>query len=479
MSGGEVTHDPRGPLVLAEGRRALFRVPRRVACDLVLEESSRCAPKHHRYLSGFSQAIDLESTRSRVIKGAPEERAMNEQNGDAGRVLVVDDEASITDLLSMALRYEKFTVLAAHSGHEALDAVPGFAPDLVVLDIMMPGIDGFEVARRMRNGGSSFPILFLTARDATQDKVRGLTLGGDDYMTKPFSVEELVARIRAILRRVRPASASPGRLSFSRPRDGRGHPPGVASGRGDRAHGDRVQTAALPPAQRAPRALQGPDPRPRLELRLRRQRQHRRNLHQLPAAQDRRRWDPADPHRARRRLQHPPAQGTEGRRRSPVTLRTRLLLALLGLVALGLLVAGVATFTSLRSFLLTRVDQQLSEARYPVLGALASDRQLPGPGQGPGGPRANLPPGTYGALLDSAGTVLSKVTYSYGQSGTSVPKLPSSLPSAADDSGTTIFNASSSGSSSTGFRVLVQRYPSQGLILEVAVPLLSLIHISE
>ena len=154
-----------------------------------------------------------------------------------------------------------------------------------------------------------------------------------------------------------------------------------------------------------------------------------------------------------------------------MTLRTRLLLALLGLVALALLVAGVATFTSLRSFLLTRVDQQLSEARYPVLGALASDRQLPGPGQGPGGPRANLPPGTYGALLDSAGTVLSRVTYSYGQSGTSVPKLPSSLPSAADDSGTTIFNASSSGSSSTGFRVLVQRYPSQGLILEVAVPL--------
>ena len=136
---------------------------------------------------------------------------MNEQNGDAGRVLVVDDEASITDLLSMALRYEKFTVLAAHSGREALDAVPGFAPDLVVLDIMMPGIDGFEVARRMRNGGSSFPILFLTARDATQDKVRGLTLGGDDYMTKPFSVEELVARIRAILRRVQPADAALGR----------------------------------------------------------------------------------------------------------------------------------------------------------------------------------------------------------------------------------------------------------------------------
>src|SRR5674476_338142 len=140
---------------------------------------------------------------------------MNEQNGDAGRVLVVHDEASITDLLSMALRYEKFTVLAARSGHEALDAVPGFAPDLVVLDVMMPGIDGFEVARRLRNDATSLPILFLTARDATEDKVRGLTLGGDDYMTKPFSVEELVARIRAILRRVKPASDATGRLSFS------------------------------------------------------------------------------------------------------------------------------------------------------------------------------------------------------------------------------------------------------------------------
>ena len=140
---------------------------------------------------------------------------MIEQSEEAARILVVDDEASITDLLSMALRYEKFDVLAAHSGREALDAVPAFAPDLVVLDVMMPGIDGFEVARRLRNDTSPIPILFLTARDATEDKVRGLTLGGDDYMTKPFSVEELVARIRAILRRVKPASDATGRLSFS------------------------------------------------------------------------------------------------------------------------------------------------------------------------------------------------------------------------------------------------------------------------
>ena len=155
-----------------------------------------------------------------------------------------------------------------------------------------------------------------------------------------------------------------------------------------------------------------------------------------------------------------------------MTLRTRLLLALLGLVALGLLVAGVATFTSLRSFLLDRVDQQLREAREPVVLSLSSDSQLPGVTQGPGGPRANLPPGTYGALVDSSGTVLSKTTFSYGQSNTAVPRLPSPLPSAgADDSGTTVFNARSSGSSSTGFRVLVQRFPTRGLILVVAVPL--------
>jgi two-component system, OmpR family, response regulator len=140
---------------------------------------------------------------------------MNEAVTGATRILVVDDEASITELVAMALRYEGFTVQAVQNGREALDAVTAFAPDLVVLDIMMPGLDGFEVARRVRNGSSVLPILFLTARDGTEDKVRGLTLGGDDYMTKPFSVEELVARIRAILRRVRPDAAATVRLAFS------------------------------------------------------------------------------------------------------------------------------------------------------------------------------------------------------------------------------------------------------------------------
>ncbi|MFA4965675.1 MAG: response regulator transcription factor [Thermoleophilia bacterium] len=134
---------------------------------------------------------------------------------DSTRILVVDDEQSITDLLAMALRYEQFTVQVANGGREALEGVQAFAPHLVVLDVMMPGIDGFEVARRLRNGSARLPILFLTARDTTEDKVRGLTLGGDDYMTKPFSVEELVARIRAILRRVRPAEVAPSRLAYA------------------------------------------------------------------------------------------------------------------------------------------------------------------------------------------------------------------------------------------------------------------------
>jgi two-component system OmpR family sensor kinase len=155
-----------------------------------------------------------------------------------------------------------------------------------------------------------------------------------------------------------------------------------------------------------------------------------------------------------------------------LSLRTRLLVALLGLVAAGLLVAGIATYSSLRAFLLTRVDQQLSAAIDPVVVQLRTQIQFPGAPQTPNGPQPNLPPGTYGAILDYSGTVLSKTTISYGQSNTAVPRLPSPLPSTpTDDSGNTVFTAGSSSSSSTGFRVLLQRNPSQGLILAVAVPL--------
>jgi two-component system OmpR family response regulator len=130
------------------------------------------------------------------------------------KVLVVDDEQSITDLVALALRYEQFDVAVAHTGRQALNAVRSFQPDLVVLDVMLPDFDGFEVARRMGVEWPTVPVLFLTARDATDDKIRGLTLGGDDYMTKPFSLEELVARIRAVLRRVRRATEEPQRLVF-------------------------------------------------------------------------------------------------------------------------------------------------------------------------------------------------------------------------------------------------------------------------
>ena len=131
------------------------------------------------------------------------------------RILVVDDEESLTDLIGLALRYEQFEVDVAHTAKAALLALPAFRPDLIVLDIMLPDLDGFEVARRVASESPSTPVLFLTARDGTDDKVRGLTLGGDDYMTKPFSLEELVARIRAVLRRTRPDDDSHQRLTYS------------------------------------------------------------------------------------------------------------------------------------------------------------------------------------------------------------------------------------------------------------------------
>ena len=119
----------------------------------------------------------------------------------APRVLVTDDEDNIRFLLDAALRHFGFDVVLAANGREALGAVADDKPDLIVLDVMLPDLDGFEVCRRLRADGVRVPVLFLTARDGTEEKVRGLTLGGDDYVTKPFSLEEVVARVRAILRR--------------------------------------------------------------------------------------------------------------------------------------------------------------------------------------------------------------------------------------------------------------------------------------
>ncbi|GAB3621816.1 response regulator transcription factor [Glutamicibacter endophyticus] len=116
-------------------------------------------------------------------------------------MLVVDDEPNIRELLSTSLRFAGFEVTAAANGREALAAVENEEPDLAVLDVMLPDMDGFTITRKLRAAGRHFPVLFLTARDDTSDKVTGLTVGGDDYVTKPFSLDEVVARIRAVLRR--------------------------------------------------------------------------------------------------------------------------------------------------------------------------------------------------------------------------------------------------------------------------------------
>ncbi|CAN5409580.1 response regulator transcription factor [soil metagenome] len=117
------------------------------------------------------------------------------------RLLLVDDEEHLRSMLEAALRHTGFEVFPVATGRAALDAVDEVEPDLVVLDVMLPDLDGFEVCRRLRHAGNRTPVLFLTARDATDDKVRGLTMGGDDYLAKPFSLDELVARISAVLRR--------------------------------------------------------------------------------------------------------------------------------------------------------------------------------------------------------------------------------------------------------------------------------------
>jgi two-component system OmpR family response regulator len=130
------------------------------------------------------------------------------------RILVVDDEPNILDVITMALRYQGFEVATADSGQRALSAVTAFRPHLIVLDIMLPDMEGFEVAERLGAQRSSVPIVFLTARDTTEDKVRGLTTGGDDYVTKPFSLEELVARIRTVLRRAGDGEVQSSRLTF-------------------------------------------------------------------------------------------------------------------------------------------------------------------------------------------------------------------------------------------------------------------------
>jgi two-component system, OmpR family, response regulator len=122
-------------------------------------------------------------------------------NENPDRLLVVDDEPHIADLVATVARYEGWKAVTAGSGEAALAKAAEFVPDIVVLDLMLPGIDGFTVLDKLRETGTAVPVVFLTAKDATADRVAGLTRGGDDYLVKPFSVEELMARLRAVLRR--------------------------------------------------------------------------------------------------------------------------------------------------------------------------------------------------------------------------------------------------------------------------------------
>ncbi len=135
------------------------------------------------------------------MTATPSSRTADGPRAAEARLLVVDDEPNILELLAASLRFAGFEVATATNGREALARARKVRPDLVVLDVMMPDMDGFTVVRRMRGEGTHVPVLFLTARDSTEDKVTGLTLGGDDYVTKPFSLEEILARIRAVLRR--------------------------------------------------------------------------------------------------------------------------------------------------------------------------------------------------------------------------------------------------------------------------------------
>jgi two-component system OmpR family response regulator len=131
------------------------------------------------------------------------------------RVLVVDDEPGIVDVVSMALRHHGFGVQTAATGRDALDSVRRWHPHVMVLDVMLPDMEGFEVARRLAAEHAGVPIVFLSARDTTADKVRGLTTGGDDYVTKPFSLEELIARLRNVLRRAGVVKDGSGRLRIA------------------------------------------------------------------------------------------------------------------------------------------------------------------------------------------------------------------------------------------------------------------------
>jgi len=158
----------------------------------------------HRCYTGTGKLAQSTASESRgmTMANTDPSNELRRADGSAVRVLVVDDEPTLAELLSMALRYEGWDVRSAGDGHTAVRTARDFRPDAVVLDMMLPDIDGLEVLRRLRGESPEVPVLFLTAKDSVEDRVTGLTAGGDDYVTKPFSLEEVVARLRGLMRRM-------------------------------------------------------------------------------------------------------------------------------------------------------------------------------------------------------------------------------------------------------------------------------------
>ena len=220
------------------------------------------------------------------------------------RILVVDDEPTIVELLSVSLRFQGFEVATASSGAQGLDVARTFRPDAIVLDVMMPGMDGFGLLRRLRADGVDAPVLFLTAKDSLDDKISGLTLGADDYVTKPFSLEEVVTRLRVILRRAGRGVApeqSP-RVKFADIELDDDTREVWKKGELVALSAHRVHTAPILHGQRRDGSQQTADSRPRLELRLRWGGRSCRVLRFLPAAQGGHGGDTADSHIAWGRL---------------------------------------------------------------------------------------------------------------------------------------------------------------------------------
>ena len=229
------------------------------------------------------------------------------------RLLVVDDDRALRDVLRRALTLAGYDVHVAETGAGALSDVSSIVPDAVVLDIGLPDIDGLEVCRLLRREGNRVPILMLTARDAVADRIDGLDAGADDYLVKPFDIDELKARLRALLRRAGGDVGTDG-LTFARAGARSGPPRRHRRRAVRRADEDRVPAARAADPQPAARAAPQPHLRPRVGLRLRPDLERAARLHRLPAAQARgRRRAAADPHGSGRRLRAAGAEPREPR----------------------------------------------------------------------------------------------------------------------------------------------------------------------